>query len=116
MLVAVQGTNEFDDYNVFLRAMSVALSGLKQDDKDFVIYSLGPQRINSFVSEFSNLTERSLKSRGKKIKFFKAPAYWIEDNMSSIDYFAYLSNPKQPLSKLVNVAEQHGVEVGIFRY
>ena len=56
MIVAVQGTAEFNDYNVFLRAMSVALSGMKQEDKDFIIYSVGPARVNNFVSEFSNLT------------------------------------------------------------
>ena len=43
MIVAVQGTNEFDDYNLFLRAMSVALSGMKNDEKDFTIYSVGPE-------------------------------------------------------------------------
>ena len=71
MIVAVQGTKEFNDYNVFLRAMSVALSGMKDGDNDFIIYSAGPSRINHFVSEFSNLSERGMKARGKKIKFKK---------------------------------------------
>jgi hypothetical protein len=69
MIVAVQGTAEFNDYNVFLRAMSVALSGMKQDDKEFIIYSVGPARVNNFVSEFSNLSERGMKARGKKLNF-----------------------------------------------
>ncbi len=116
MIVAVQGTSDFDDYQIFLRAMSVALSSMKSDDAEIVVYSAGPVKINSFVSEFCNLSERGMKSRGKKIKFYKAPASWIEENISYIDYFAFLSKPKQSSSKLVNIAEQNNIEVGIFRY
>jgi hypothetical protein len=116
MIVAVHGTTDFDDYQVLLRAMSVALSGMKDGDKEFTIYSAGPAAINSFVSEFCNLSERGMKSRGKKIKFYKVPASWIEENISYINYLAFLSKPKQPVSKLVAIAEQNNVEVGIFRY
>ena len=116
MIVAVHGTTDFDDYQVFLRAMGVALSGMKDGDKEFTIYSAGPAAINSFVSEFCNLSERGMKSRGRKIKFFKVPTSWIEENMSHVNYLAFLSKPKQPVSKLVAVAEQNNVEVGIFRY
>ena len=116
MIVAVQGTNEFDDYNLFLRAMSVALSGMKSDEKDFTIYSVGPAKINSFVSEFSNLSERGMKARGRKIKFYKVPESWVQENMEQINYFAFLSKPKQSVSKLVHSAELKNVEVGIFRY
>jgi hypothetical protein len=34
MIVAVQGTKEFYDYNVFLRAMSVALASMPTDDTE----------------------------------------------------------------------------------
>jgi hypothetical protein len=116
MIVAVQGTNDFNNYQVFLRAMSVALSCMEENDNEFVIYSVGPAAINSFVSEFSNLSERGMKARGKKIKFFKAPASWVEENINYINYFAFLSTPKQQNSKLVAQAEINNVEVGIFRY
>lgn len=116
MIVAVQGTSEFTDYQVFLRAMSVALSGMHPDDKEFLIYSAGPANVNSFVSEFSNLSERGMKSRGRKIKFYKVPPSWIEENMEYVNYFAFLSKPKEQKSKLVISAESKNVEVGIFRY
>jgi hypothetical protein len=116
MIVAVHGTSDFDDYQVFLRAMSVALSGMQNEDKEFTVYSAGPAAINSFVSEFCNLSERGMKSRGRKIKFYKVPVSWIEENMSHVNYLAFLSKPKQPVSKLVSAAEQNNVEVGIFRY
>jgi len=116
MIVVVQGTNEFDDYNIFIRAMGVALSGMNDEDQEFTIYSVGPTRINSMVSEFSNLSERGMKARGRKIKYYKVPSYWVEENMMHVNYFAYLCNPKQTASKLVAKAELENVEVGIFRY
>lgn len=116
MIVAVQGTNDFDDYTVFIRAMGVALSGMQNEDKEFVIYSAGPARINSFVSEFSNLSERGMKARGKKIKFYKVAGAWLEENIDQVNYFAFLSKPKEANSRLVNLAEKNNVEVGIFRY
>lgn len=116
MIVVVQGSNDFDNYPVFLRAMGVALSSMKKDDREFIIYSAGPARINSFVSEFSNLSERGMKARGKKIKFYKVSLSWLYENIDQIDYLAYLSNPKQATSKLVAEAELKNIEVGIFRY
>jgi hypothetical protein len=49
----------------------------QDNDKEFVIYSAGPARINSFVSEFSNLSERGMKARGRKIKFYKVANAWL---------------------------------------
>jgi len=116
MIVAVQGTNDFDDYNIFIRAMGVALSCMPEEDKEFVIYSAGPVKINAFVSEFSNLSERGMKARGRKIKFYKVANVWLEENINQVNYFAFLSRPKQPNSRLVDVAEKNNIEVGIFRY
>ena len=61
MIVAVQGSNDFNDYQVFLRAMGVAMSGMTKEDNQFVIYSVGPARVNAMVSEFSNLSERGMR-------------------------------------------------------
>jgi hypothetical protein len=116
MIVAVQGTSDFNDYNVFLRAMGVAMSGMKNDDKELSIYSAGPARINSMVLEFCNLSERGMKARGMKIKNYKVPPSWISENMEYVNYFAFLSKPKQAVSKLVAEAELKNIEVGIFRY
>ena len=114
MNIVVQGTKEFSDYNVFLRAMGVVLSDV--NDGEFNLYSDGPSQINSFTAEFCNRSENSLKQRGIKAKFFRVPASFIEDNMNTFDYFAFLSTPNQRPSKLVGSAELGGVEVGIFRY
>lgn len=116
MIVGVQGTSSFDDYQVFLRAMGVALSTLPDNDPYFYIYSAGPAKVNSMVMEFVNLSERGMKTRGKKIKFYKVPPSWLEENMNDVNYFAFMSKPKESVSKLVAEAELNNVEIGIFRY
>ena len=116
MMVVVQGTNEFADYGVFLRAMSVALSGMQEDDKYFYIYSLGPSKINSFAQEFVNLSERGMKARNKKIKTYRVTQQWFTENISDFNYFAYLSGPKQYPSSIAKFAKDNGIELGIFQY
>ena len=90
MIVAVHGTADFDDYQVFLRAMGVAMSALKDEDQYFYVYSAGPGALNSMVSEFVNLSERGMKSRGKKIKVYKVAPSWISDNINDFNYMECL--------------------------
>lgn len=116
MIVGVQGTSSFSDYKVFLRAMGVALSGLPETDEHFYVYSAGPANINSMVSEFINLSERGMRSRGKKIKFFKVAPQWISENIETFNYMAFLSNENEPVSRLIDTAQLNNVEIGIFRY
>ena len=114
MNIAVQGTKEFSDYNIFLRAMGVALSDV--NDGEFNVYSVGPAQINSFTAEFCNRSESSLKQRGIKVRFHKVPQSFIEDNIDAFNYFAFLSAPNQRPSRLTAQMELAGVETGIFRY
>lgn len=114
MNIVVQGTKEFSDYNIFLRAMGVALSDI--NDKEFNVYSVGPAQINSFTAEFCNLSENSLKQRGIKARYYKVPVSFIEQNIKNFQYFAFLSTPNQRPSKLVASAELEGIDVGLFRY
>jgi hypothetical protein len=116
MIVAVQGSNNFDDYTVFLRSMAVALSGMADSDKELHVYSVGPTKVNNFVSEFCNLTEKGFRGRGKKVKYYKAQQDWVADNIQTIHYFAYLCNENEHPSKLVATAQLNNVEIGIFRY
>jgi hypothetical protein len=96
--------------------MGRALSDLPADDKEFLIYAAGPANINSMGLEFANISERSLKVRGIKIRLFKIPPTWVKDNISTINYFAYFSKPKEPVSDLVDLADAKGIDVGIYRY
>jgi hypothetical protein len=116
MIVGVQGTSSFDDYKVFLRAVGVALSSMPSDDDYLYIYTAGPANINKMVMEFVNVSEKGMKSRGKKIKMFKVAPSWLSENINDINYFVYLSKPKEGNSKLVAQAQLNNVEVGIFKY
>lgn len=116
MIVAVQGTPGFNDYTVFIRSMGVAMSNMNKDDKEFIIYSVGPAKVNSFVSEFSNVSEKGMRARGKKIKFYKVAPLWMKDNLDQLNYFAFLSKPNEKVSRLVSEAELQNIEVGIFKY
>jgi hypothetical protein len=116
MIVGIQGTSSFDDYKVFLRAMAVTMSSLKEEDPEFSIYSAGPANINLMAMEFANLSERGLKARGKKIKYKAVPPSWITDNILDINYFAFLSKENEQVSKIVEDAKNSNVEYGIFRY
>jgi hypothetical protein len=116
MIVAIHGSRSFSDYNIFLRAMHTALTQLPEDDKMITIMSAGPAQINSFGQEFSNITERSLKARGIRIKLVKIPPSWIKDNISNVDYLAYFSKPKESLPDIVTLADSKDVEVGVYRF
>lgn len=116
MIIAVQGSRNFSDYQIFLRAMGTALSMLPSDDKEILIYSAGPANINTMSLEFSNITERSMKSRGLKIRMQKAPSSWIKSNYEVLDYFIYFGKPKEPLSELASHMDKKGVELGVYRY
>jgi hypothetical protein len=116
MIVAIQGTKAFSDYSIFLRAIGTAMTMLPEEDKEFLIFSAGPSAINSMAMEFTNISERSLKARGIKIKLIKVPPSWIRENIHTVDYFIYLSKPKEPYSDLVELAESKDIEVGVYRY
>jgi hypothetical protein len=57
-----------------------------------------------------------MKSRGKKIKFYKVAPKWIEENLNEFNYFAFLCSPDQHASPLAKKAESFGIELGIFKY
>lgn len=116
MIVGVHGTRNFTEYNIFLRAMGTALSSLPEGDTEFLIYSAGPAKINSMALEFSNISQRSLKARGIKIRMFKVPPKWMKDNIKELDYLAFFSKPKETVSDIVDVAEAKDIEVGVYRY
>jgi hypothetical protein len=115
-MIAVQGTVTFNDYNIFMRSMAVGMSMLPEEDKEILVYSIGPKNVNGFVTEFCNITERSLKARGIKIRYNKVPISWAEENITKFDYFVFLSKPGEYNSKLAAQAELSGVEVGVFRF
>jgi hypothetical protein len=96
--------------------MGTALSSMEQGDNEFLIYSAGPARINEMAIEFSNISERSLKARGIKIRTFKVPPKWLKENITNMNYLAFFSKPKEPVTDIVKAAEAKDIEVGVYRY
>jgi hypothetical protein len=96
--------------------MAVALSELLEEDKTFHIYSAGPNNINMMAMEFSNLSEKGMKSRGKSIKFIKVTPQWLEENISDVDHFAFLANPKEPVSKIVHISKLNNINTNVYNF
>ena len=113
MLIGIQGSRNFEDYTVFLRAMGTALYSLGEDT-EFTILSAGPHRVNEMAMEFINVS--NFKSRGIKAKLVKMPAIALKERIHDLDYFVYLSLPKETESDLVREAQDKDVEVAIYRY
>jgi hypothetical protein len=116
MIVGVQGTPNFNNYNIFLRAMAVALSELKDNEKEFYLYSVGPGNINDMAMEFVNLSERGMKSRGKQIKLFRVTPQWFEENVDSFNHFVFVSNPKERTSNLVSLSKSKNINTNVYNF
>jgi len=116
LIIAVQGTKSFEDYSVFMNAMGRALFQISPEDKEVKVFSAGPVRVNAMAKEFVNVSEQGFRARGRKIKLVLVPPSWIDDNLQSIDYFAFLSLPKEPLSPQATRADAKSANLGIHRY
>lgn len=116
MIIAVEGSKNFDNYETFMRGMGVALSDV--NDSEIVVWSAGPHKINNFTASFCNSVENFLKVKGYKIKFTKVNQSWLSENMNKVNHFAYFSNPneKTGMSSLAAHAELNGIDVNIYRY
>lgn len=116
MILGMQASRNFSDYSVFLRAMGTAMASMEDTDTEIVMMSAGPINLNAMAMEFTNVSERSLKARGIKIKVVKVPPSWFKSNMHVVNYFMYFSLPKETPSDLVREAEDKDIDVGIYRY
>lgn len=117
MILGVQGTKSFSQYDsVFLRGMGRALSMISEGEDSFIVYSAGPANINSMVTEFVNITERSLKARGVKSRVHKVPPGWLAENITDVDLFLYFCVPKESYSKVYDMAVKKDVEAEIYRF
>lgn len=116
MKIGIQGTSSFENYQVFLRAMRVALSGMQDGDTEFIVFSAGPAKVNSFAMEFVNITERTMKAQGIRSKLVKVPPSRLKELIKELDYFAFFSLPKEPEGYLAKEAAKKDVEVGVFRF
>lgn len=116
MKMAVQGSDSFSDYNIFMRAMRTALSTMDKDDKVFELYSIGPFRVNEMAREFSNVSEDGFRGRGMKNFCHKRPASWLKENMHDMDYFAFFKKPIDRMSSMIDLADSLEVEAQVYEF
>ena len=96
--------------------MAVALSELTEEDSAFYLHSAGPNNINMMAMEFCNLSEKGMKLRGKSIKFIKVTPQWLEDNLKDFNHIAFLSNPKEPVSKIVSMSKLNNINTNVYTF
>lgn len=113
MIIGIQGSKNFNDYSVFLFAMRATLQDLG-DDKEFVILSAGPHRVNEMAMEFINVS--NWRSRGIKAKVVKMPPLALEERLYDIDRLLYLSLKKESLSDLARGAQDKDIDVRVYRF
>ena len=114
MIIVVEGTKGFSDYETFMRAMGVALSQL-DDSNSIEVWSAGPHVINNFTAAFCNSAENYLRQKGYRISFKKLPQSHIADRIDDINYLAFFSKKNEKSSSLVAMAELSNIEIGIFK-
>jgi len=114
MIIVVEGTKSFNNYDTFVRAMGVALSSIKNDNS-VEIWSIGPHNVNNYTAAFCNITENYLRQKGIKISFQRMHHSVAENNMHKVNYYVFFGDKKEPVSKMCANAELNGVETGIFR-
>jgi hypothetical protein len=115
MMVGIQGSRNFNDYSIFISGMAKVLVTMKAaDDKELVIFSAGPYRVNQMAQEYLNVSD--FKGRGIKTKFVPVPPMWFKKNHSIINHFAYFCNPKDSIPELVNFIDSKDVLNYVHRY
>jgi S-methylmethionine-dependent homocysteine/selenocysteine methylase len=116
MVIVVEGTKSFSDYELFMVGMAKALSHPMNESR-IQVWTLGPHKINSFTAAFCNSSEDYLKQKGFKVSFSKVNLDWVKSNIEYVDFFGYFSLPKEPESKAMSyMQKQEGLQVGWFRY
>lgn len=117
MIMGIQASRSFDDYEVFKRAMGNVLVEIeKNKDEHLYIYTAGPSKLNSMAIGFANITEESLKAQGVKIQVRKVPPQWFEEYMSDVDFFAYFCWKHETPSRLVKLADSMGMDPYVYNY
>ena len=113
MRVLISGGKDFNDPQVFRRAMTVTMSEMGSD-KELILLLTGPFKTNEIARQFANLAEESFRARGMKIKYVHKSATDVD--WQSVDSVVSLVVPPQRNTALGYEAEKQGVDVNVFRF
>lgn len=109
MNIIVNGTEKFQDYNTFMRAIVVAIDELlTQDDNKINVYSCGGYKTNQFTAEFINRSERFLKQKGIRPRYFIVPKRDVVEKFDdySPDMVIFLSGKSENIETIDNLVSQ----------
>lgn len=121
MNIVVNGTDKFQDYATFMRAVVVAIDEcLNPEDKKINLYSVGGYKTNQFTAEFINRSERYLKQKGIRPRFMIIPKRDAVEKFDEYDFdmVLFLSGKKETpevLDNLVGAAQARDVDVRIYK-
>ena len=121
MNIVISGTEKFQDYHTFMRAVIVAIDeSLKPDDNKINLYSVGGYKTNQFTAEFVNRSERYLKQKGIKPRYYIVPKKDVAEKFDNyeVDMLLYLSDKKENLEifdSLVTAAQNRDIDVRIYK-
>lgn len=121
MNILVYGTEDFQDYNTYLRGIVVAIeSNLDGVDNKINILTAGPHKINNFTAEFVNRSEGLMKQKKMKMRFSRVSFKDVLNNFSSYNLNYVVSfNTKNDRDKffdpIITKAEESGVESAFYR-
>ena len=113
MRVLISGGKDFNDPQVFRRAMTVTMSEMGSD-KELTLLLAGPYKTNEIARQFVNLAEESFRARGMKIKYIHQNPTDVP--WHSVDGVVSLVVPPQRNTALGYEAEKQGVDVNVFRF
>ena len=121
MNIVINGTEKFQDYHTFMRAVIVAIDeSLKPDDNKINLYSVGGYKTNQFTAEFINRSEGYLKQKGIKPRYYIVPKKDVVEKFDNydVDMLLYLSEKKENLEildSLVTAAQNRDIDVRIYK-
>jgi hypothetical protein len=121
MNIVINGTEKFQDYHTFMRAVIVAIDeSLKPDDNKINLYSVGGYKTNQFTAEFINRSEGYLKQKGIKPRYYIVPKKDVVEKFDNydVDMLLYLSGKKENLEildSLVTAAQNRDIDVRIYK-
>lgn len=121
MNIVISGTQKFQDYNTFMRAVVVAIDECRQpDDNKINIYSVGGYKINQFTAEFVNRSERYLKQKGIKPRFMlitkrDAIEKFDQYGFDMVLFLAVRKENPELLDALAAEAQSRDIEVRVYK-
>jgi len=121
MNIIVNGTEKFQDYNTFMRAIVVAIDELmKPDDNKINVYSCGGYKTNQFAAEFINRSERFLKQKGIKPRYFIVPKRDVVERFDDYDpdmvvFLSGKSENIEVIDSLISQANLRDTEIRIYK-